>query len=340
MAYRRLFFSSAIAVTLLFGGPAAAQGDSEKKPETEESEETAPPGLSETLTGMAKAEYESGKILYMDGDYTSALVKFRRAYEESKDARLLWNMAAAEKNLRRYANVKRHVEQYLAEGGDKLTEQDRADAKALLDAIAAFITTVTFDVKPEGADIFVDDELAGKSPLAEKKLYDMGSRKIRVTKQGYVEHSELRELPGGGQVTIALTLQEVVHEGRLRVIAGPNQTIRVDGKVVGVGQYEGTLPSGTHQLRVTAPDHQPYESDVVVRDDQLSTMTVSLTPIQKPIVADEPGGFPWGWVLGGVAVAAGAGVGGYFLFRGDDRQTDPIPGTIGTGVVQLPLWGR
>jgi len=37
----------------------------------------------------------------------------------------------------------------------------------------------------------------------------------------------------------------------------------------------------------------------------------------------------WPWVVGGVVVAAGAAVGGYFLFRPHD-QTSPVPnGTFG-----------
>jgi len=34
--------------------------------------------LSETLTGAAKGDYESGKLLYTDGDYAGSLVKFSR----------------------------------------------------------------------------------------------------------------------------------------------------------------------------------------------------------------------------------------------------------------------
>ena len=49
--------------------------------------------LSQSLTGDARAEYESAKLLFEDGDPAGALTKFKRAYEISKDARLLWNVA-------------------------------------------------------------------------------------------------------------------------------------------------------------------------------------------------------------------------------------------------------
>src|SRR5262245_5084124 len=62
-----------------------------------------PKTLSETLTGMAKAEYEAGRILYGDKDYTSAIAKFQQAYQLSNEPRLLFNIAVCQKNLRKYS---------------------------------------------------------------------------------------------------------------------------------------------------------------------------------------------------------------------------------------------
>ena len=61
--------------------------------------------LSEALTGVAKAEYEGAKILYIDKDFASAIAKFQRAYELSSDARLLFNIAVCQKNLRKYSKM-------------------------------------------------------------------------------------------------------------------------------------------------------------------------------------------------------------------------------------------
>src|SRR5882672_3314772 len=92
----------------------------------------APPNLSETLTGTAKASYEAGKLLFVDGDFAGAEIKFHAAYDLSHDARLLWNMASCEKSLRHYARAARLVHEYLDAGGAQLTDQDRGDAKQLL----------------------------------------------------------------------------------------------------------------------------------------------------------------------------------------------------------------
>src|SRR6478736_4874903 len=80
-----------------------------------------PKPLAETLTGEAKSAYDSARVLFGDGDFGGALVKFQAAYDKSKDPRLLWNMAACEKNLRHYARTLQLVRRYAAEGGSVLT---------------------------------------------------------------------------------------------------------------------------------------------------------------------------------------------------------------------------
>ncbi len=288
--------------------------------------------LAETLTGEALSEYESASILYRDGDYAGALTKFNHSYELSQDPRLLWNIAVCEKNLRHYANVQRLVTRYLAEGGSFLTAEDRASAEALLTAIASFVSSLTVNVNPAGAAVIVDGRLVGKSPLPEALNVDMGSHVIGAQLEGYVEQKRTIELVGGRSTDVSFELQEMRHEGKLRVFAGPREEIYIDGKIAGIGQWEGVLPSGVHRVRVTAPEKKPYESDVSVTDEQVSSVNVSLSDIEK----QQSSTSPWLWILGGAAVAAGAGLGGYFLFRSpnDPKDTTTV-GTISPGQVSL-----
>lgn len=286
--------------------------------------------LAESLTGEALAEYESASLLYRDGDYAGAVTKFNHTYELANDPRLLWNIAVCEKNLRHYAQVHRLVTRYLAEGGALLTAEDRASAEALLSAIQSFVSSLNVSVKPDGADVLVDGKVVGKSPLPEALNIDMGSHIIGAQLEGYVEQKRTIELVGGRGTDVVFELQEVRHIGTLRVVAGPRQEIYVDGKVVGVGQWEGELPSGTHRVRVTAEEKKPFESDVKVTDQQVSSINVSLSDVDK-----QSGGPMWPWLLGGGAVAAGLGVGAYFLFRPQEAENNATVGTIPPGQINL-----
>jgi PEGA domain len=298
----------------------------------------APPGppvpLADSLTGMAKAEYGAARILYEDGDFQGALQKLRSAFDLSKDPRLLWNMAAAEKNLRHYAEVFRLIDRYINEGGALVTPDDRAAATQLLDTVKGFVTDLTVEVNEPGATVYVDDLVFGQTPLAGPLRVDMGVRKIRVTKPGFVEYAVSQDLPGGQTARVTVQLVQERHEGKLRILAGPQDVIQVDGRAVGTGLWEGVLPSGTHALYVSARGKRPHQTDVVVQDNDVTTVHVALQDDQKQTIIIEKGGVPtWVWIAGG-AVLVGGGVGAYFLLR--DNGTQYRPATEGSwGAVSL-----
>lgn len=282
--------------------------------------------LAQTLSGEAKAQYESGKLLFRDGDYAGALVKFSSAHESSKDARLLWNMAACEKSLRRYSRALKLVRQYLAEGGTLLSAQDRAEANELVEVMEPLTAKLRVTVDEPDSEISIDDEAVGTSPI-EPVVVDIGSRKVRVRKSGFEEVTKVMPVGGAAEVTLDVKMVRTVHEGRLVVRAPEDATIAIDGEVVGAGTWSGTLPSGGHTLRVTAPSKQPYQSEVLIQDRATREIGVTLDR--------EPGkGLPaWAWVAGGVVVAGGLGTAGYLLFRTESTYQGPA-GNLQPGVVQ------
>lgn len=333
------WLSLACALSLMSGAPfAAAQAPSPAAPSAE-----APAGerkpLAESLTGVALAEYEAGRILYVDGDYKTAVVKFDRAYQESKDPRLLWNMAAAEKNLRHYASVEMLVQRYISESGARLTETERADAQALLATVSNFIGDVTIKVQPDGSSVSVDGAAVGVTPLEKPVRLDIGMRALEVKKDGFIPHRESFQINGGSQL-LEFSLEQELHQGTLRILADPGNVIQVDGKVVGTTEWQGMVPSGAHNVHVTAEGFRPYRSDTVVQDNQATTLRITLQEDAQPLGAMSPEDsgkdMTWAWIAGGAVVVAGLAVGGYYLFRPDDSGPPaPVDGTLGT--IELPL---
>jgi PEGA domain len=292
--------------------------------------------LSDSLTGSGKDDYETGKLLYSDGDFAGATLKFQHAYDASSDPRLLWNLAAAEKSQRHYARVESLLKQYVRLSGDRLTDTERADATALLDTLNEFIADVTIVANEPGAAVSVDGVPVGTTPLPARLRLDMGDRRIRVDKPGFKPFEVTRTLIGRGSFEVAAALTPDVHEGNLRVTAQNDGTIRVDGKIMGTGSFETTLPSGVHHVVVTAPGRHPFNSDVAVKDGQTNALRVELERVVIPFVEPPPPNRTWAWVSGGVLAIAGLGIGGYFLFK-PSKQGPPAPveGTLDT--VELPL---
>jgi hypothetical protein len=86
----------------------------------------------------------------------------------------------------------------------------------------------------------------------------------------------------------------------------------------------GTL---VDRVSVTAEDKEPQDATVTLKDGQTESLRVTL--------ADKSSSTAWIWITGGVAVAAGLAVGGYYLFR-DDKQ-EAKAGTLPPGSIELPL---
>jgi PEGA domain len=292
---------------------------------------TSPPApLAESLRGMARADYAAARILYEDGDYPGALTKLQAAYDASKDPRLLWNMAACEKALRHYVSVLRLLERYASEGAQLISEEERQATAQLVETVQAFVNELTLQVQPDGVDVLVDGVLLGTTPLSAPLRLDMGKRRLRLEKAGFVPHEQEVDLAGGKSATIELSLAPEVHEGTLRVVSDPRAVISVDGHVVGTATWSGTLPSGAHSVHVSAPGKQPHQTEVVIKDHDTSSLLVNLVEeAQRPLLAprDPSLNTVW-WVVGGIALA-GAGLGTYFLLRPSDDPRQPELGSWG-----------
>jgi hypothetical protein len=270
-------------------------------------------------------------LLYADGDFGAALLKFLAAFAASGDARLLWNAAACEKSLRHYANAAVLVRRYLAAGPPLVTDDAARDAQAFLEVVAPLTGHMTIAANERLARVYLDGNEVGATPLADALTVDIGTRHVTVRKEGFADYSTTVQVTGKDQIRVDAVLVPALHEGRLAVRAGRGDAISIDGTAVGTGEWSGTLASGSHVLRVTAPDKASYRSDLLMIDDQVRTVDVNLEPVSHagPVPA-------WIWVVGGAVLAAGAATGAYFLFKPVDRQPPVTIGTISPGTVQLP----
>ena len=334
MNRRALATVLAVSLVTASAAPASAQGTRPKAPSNTArpaaGATTGPRPLAESLTGDAKEAYDSAKLLYGAGDYAGASLKYKVAYDASHDPRLLWNMAAAEKSLRRYAKALPLVRQYLIDGDAILSPEDKAEARELIDVMEPLTAKLAIAVSEPGAEVSIDDEPQGQSPLR-SVLVEIGTRKIRVRKPGFEDIAKDVVVAGAGEVTVEMKLVKILHEGRLVVKTAPDATITLDDHVVGTGLFSGVVASGGHTLGVSAPRMVTYHSEVVVQDNQVREVGVSLER--------EPSkGIPtWVLITGGVVIASGIGLGAYLIAKGsgDNGTVPPYNGPTGTlGSVQ------
>jgi hypothetical protein len=238
--------------------------------------------LAQALTGQAKADYEAGKTLAGDGDFAGALIKFQSAYDQSKDPRLLWNVAFCEKNNRHYSRVISTLNRYVAEGNGYLTDKDRKDAQDLIATLQPFTTNLTIKVSEDGAQVSIDDAPVGTSPLTAPVVLDIGERHIRVTKDGFKPFEKALPVGGSAAVYLDVPLAKEVHEGRLIVNAPIDATLVLDDKEIGKGKMEMKVAAGGHQVRETAPGMRPFQTEIVIQDGEARQLDVQLEKLPEP----------------------------------------------------------
>ena len=313
--------------------PAAKPVRAQSKPKKADPTPAGPPSLADSLTGEPKADYDAAKLLYGNGDYAGALVKFTAAYDKSKDPRLLWNVAACEKNLHHYASVLAYLRRYLNEGQAVLSEAEKVDAEALVKFMQPLTAALDLSVSESGARVYLDDTLVGETPLPAPIVVDVGPCKIRIEKDGFEPYREALTIGDSPRIKLVAKLEKAITDATVVVYtARPNDPIYIDGALRGAGTWKGTLPGGTHSLRVAAPPMRTYEGDFSVRDGESRTVALTLEYEPSKPSARIP---MWVWIGGAALVVVGVVVGGYFLFKPADQPTAATPvGTLDPGSVQ------
>ena len=288
--------------------------------------------LAQALSGAAREAYSSAQVLVNNGDYTGAYAKFWQAYELSKDPRLLFNMAVCARNTHDYARMQGLLARYQREAGSSMAADDKADVENALATIRTLVGAVKLSVSEAGAAVLVDGQQVGTTPLADPIVLNLGKHTLSVTKGGFQSAEQALDIAGGSETPIALTLVAQRHVARLIVGSDEGATVVVDGQNAAKGHFEGQVAPGRHEVSVTEPGKLPYKAQIDLRDGEMRSLDVTLE-------SEARGGAPiWPWIVGGALVAAGAAVGGYFLFQPQDQTLGVPDGRSGT--VRLSAWRR
>jgi hypothetical protein len=175
---------SLLAVSLLFGSPLARADASSE----------------------AYSHFQRAVTLYNESDFTGALVEFKRAYALAPPntpgtTNVLYNIGQTEFQLRKYAEALATFERYVAEGGAAHNAEVETAISTLRDRVGH--VDVTTNVP---AEIQIDDEPVGKTPLAAPLKASIGRRKITAIAQGSLPVTVWVEVPSGEAVAVPLKL--------------------------------------------------------------------------------------------------------------------------------------
>ena len=163
-----------------------------------------------TAQEQAAALLQEGVQKRADGNDEAALELFRRADALDSTAKSRAQMALAEQSLGMWVPAERHLRAALALTDDPWIDKNRAALESSLTRIAAELGWIEVTGAPAGADIVIDGETVGKSPLEAPTRASAGTRLLEVKAVGYEPYSR-RVVVRSGETSreraVALKLQ-------------------------------------------------------------------------------------------------------------------------------------
>lgn len=168
-------------------------------------------------------------------------------------------------------------------------------------------TELTFDLQPDpaklaqvtvasslpGAEVRVDEEVAGTTPLAAPVKLAPGKHTIELRRAGYMDGYRQVNLGPGARVTVAFNPDEDegdgADRGRLVVTTDGATAVRIsiDGRARGVYSKPIKLPVGPHLVGLSRPDCDPIERKVEVRAHADTQLDAGFGPSKRSVAEEE-----------------------------------------------------
>ncbi len=182
--------------------------------------EPAKPAQEQQAANTKEAEqhFQRGIKLFDEGDFKLALVELERSYDLAPNFRVLYNIGEVQFQLNNYAQALRTLTRYLEVGGDRILPNRRAEVERDIEALKIRTAHLQLSVDVDDAEILIDGERIGRSPLKDAELVDAGSHRIVVQKQGFVATNDSITLVGGDAKSLNIHLVPVPPKDERRVI--------------------------------------------------------------------------------------------------------------------------
>ena len=309
----------ALILALLGGGSAPLRAQSKPAAVTEDVE-------------AARSHFKLGVDSYRDGDLTTAMIEFKRAYAAAPNYRLLYNLGQVSRELREYPEAERYFRSYLKEGGSELDTARRHEVETEIAKVSARIASLVISVNEPDAELFVDDVAVGHAPLADVVRVSAGQRRVSASREGR-RVTRVIDAAGGETVVVELALEarpvEVAApapQPALRDTSeGPSHTA-----TIALGVSTGALAIGAGVMAyLAAQDASSYRALLDRPTSESELKSLSERAKSKALVTD---------VLLGATLACGVTTLVVGLMSGGEERA-PQTASVGIGPGSVSLTG-
>lgn len=253
----------------------------------------APPVAAQNA-GKAQTHLVEGEAAAKKGDWKAALEAFQKAHQANPSGPTAVRVAGALYELGKLVEAQQAYRQALDDHGSSLFGADKTKAQERLDELAEKIGTLEIRVSEADAQVRIDDEVVGTSPLPTRKIA-AGEHTVKVTKPGFSPASQTVKVAAGDEATtIEVQLQAVATMGKVAVSVsgGESMVVVIDGNEVGPAPYTGDLEPGEHDIAARSASQEAPAQKVTVKEGETTSVELvagALTGKIEVRIKDEEG---------------------------------------------------
>jgi hypothetical protein len=167
---------------------------------------------------------------------------------------------------------------------------------------------LSLQVSVPGADVEVDGNPVGTTPLAEPLTLTVGTHALKVSRSGYAEFLDTVKI--GTNQTTTLEVELLPFAAVLDVSSmPPGAEVTIDGKLVGQTPLHVEVDPGERVVRVSTDGYHDGERTLAVQAGEGYKIDLELIALPPPPRRSDGGGKPvyktwWFWTATGVAAIA------------------------------------
>jgi hypothetical protein len=141
-----------------------------------------PPARESGPTKSARESFDRGVALTQAGKIDEALLEFQRAYDESPNWKILYNIGQCSRYVGDHARSLRAFRRYLVEA-QSIPASRRAEVEREIAELERLVGRIDV-VAPAGYEITIDGAAVGTAPLAAPVVVNAGKRAVAGRKEG------------------------------------------------------------------------------------------------------------------------------------------------------------
>ncbi|MDD9968604.1 MAG: PEGA domain-containing protein [Myxococcales bacterium] len=244
-SFRALF--CALTVTAVTGGSVLAQPANEDAQPAAERAATTKSASDDAAKAKGRKHFRMGVDFFREGDYAAALVEFKRAYQTAPHYKLKFNLGQTALRLQDYAYAIDNLTAFLQEGGQEVPEDRRRLVEEMISELNGRLAFVTIRSNQDGAQIYADDRMIGRTPFKAAVPIGAGRRKIVAIKDGYVTVERRVDLAARDELTLTMNFKPRPKPQKVVVTKVVNEDL---SPVIWMGIGTGVLAAGTATLAI------------------------------------------------------------------------------------------